>query len=348
MSRAPRRTLSIATNNADVGGGEVMLLAIADAARELGCPPEVVAPDGSEIARAAQAAGHDVVLLRADGRPEWMRALRRWDRRHRRGVLWCNGLVPAAATAGRRGRVVHLHRIPDGGQRLLLPVARAGASMTVVPSRFMASRVRGARVLHNWSEPRAVTRAADPTLPRVGFLGRLSPDKGILQLAEAMHAVPDAELVIAGEARFVAAGDSASVEAALAGLGTRARRRGWVDPAEFLGQVDVLAVPSTWPEPFGLVVTEAMAAGLPVVVSDAGALPEVVGSAHPWVARAGDVGHLAMTIRTALDASADERDRVVAAARRRWEDHFSPQAGKHRIASVLGELGLIESEGPAR
>ena len=38
----------------------------------------------------------------------------------------------------------------------------------------------------------------------------------------------------------------------------------------------MLVVPSTWPEPFGRVAVEGMAAGLPVIVADSGGLPEVI------------------------------------------------------------------------
>ena len=89
-------------------------------------------------------------------------------------------------------------------------------------------------------------------------------------------------------------------------------RRGIADRVEFVGPVDpddvvdfyrtldVLAVPSlptpSWTEQFGRVAVEAMACGVPVVSSDAGALPDVVGGAG-IVVPAGDAAALAGALR---------------------------------------------------
>jgi glycosyltransferase involved in cell wall biosynthesis len=44
-----------------------------------------------------------------------------------------------------------------------------------------------------------------------------------------------------------------------------------------LSSAEMLVVPSLWPEPFGRVAVEGMAAGIPVIASPLGGLPEVVG-----------------------------------------------------------------------
>jgi glycosyltransferase involved in cell wall biosynthesis len=68
---------------------------------------------------------------------------------------------------------------------------------------------------------------------------------------------------------------------------------------------DVCVVPSVELEGFGLVVTEALACGTPVICTDAGGLPEVVASLdETLVVPAGDVSALANRIRGARDASA--------------------------------------------
>ncbi len=51
---------------------------------------------------------------------------------------------------------------------------------------------------------------------------------------------------------------------------------GQVRASEFLSSVDVLVVPSLWHEPFGLVLCEAISAGVPVVASAVGGIPEVI------------------------------------------------------------------------
>ncbi|HEU4998958.1 MAG TPA: glycosyltransferase, partial [Lapillicoccus sp.] len=76
------------------------------------------------------------------------------------------------------------------------------------------------------------------------------------------------------------------------------------DLADFYRGLDVLAVPSlttpSWVEQFGRVAVEAMAAGVPVVASDSGALPDVVGGAGLLV-RPGDAESLRTGLSTVLD-----------------------------------------------
>ena len=134
--------------------------------------------------------------------------------------------------------------------------------------------------------------------------------------------------------------NQATVERALDRLGPRAVRLGHTAPADLFARVGVVAFPSVWSEPFGLVVAEAMAAGVPFVISDAGALPEVAGPDHPWVARAGDVDDLARVLGRALAATPEEVRDVTARARRRWEEQYSPRAGRGRVAALLAELGV--------
>ena len=73
------------------------------------------------------------------------------------------------------------------------------------------------------------------------------------------------------------------------------RALGWVDPrdlANLMADSHVLVQPSRdipdWSEQFGRTVAEAMTVGLPVLVSDAGALPEVVGNHRLAIFRQGD------------------------------------------------------------
>ena len=83
-----------------------------------------------------------------------------------------------------------------------------------------------------------------------------------------------------------------------------------------------------------------MAAGVPFVISDAGALPEVAGPGHPWIARAGDAADLGRVVAEALAATAEELGDVTARARRRWEQEYSPAAGRERVRRLLDDLGL--------
>ena len=182
----------ILANQGEVGGGEVMLHHLATALRDLGRDVGVVAPaHPAETADRLAADGFDVVRVGGPGRLGYLRALRAWDRgRGGDDVVWCNGLLPATALAGRPRRIVHLHQVPEKPLlRVFSALARPGALAVLVPSRFAADRIRGARVLHNWvpgptaPQTRRARGADEPVT--VGFLGRLSEDKGIVTLLEA-------------------------------------------------------------------------------------------------------------------------------------------------------------------
>lgn len=341
----PRR-LTLAANNGEVGGGEVMLLATARAARGLGWEVHVVGPAtdaASSVTDAARAEDFPVTVLPGDRR-RYLRALRAWDR-SRHGLLWCHGLVPALATAGHRHRIVHLHQSPTGFHRPAATLARQRCLVTLVPSQHLAQRIPGAQVLWNWCDPittPASARSVGGAL-RVGFLGRLSADKGVPVLADAL-VLMDVERpgsvrgIFAGEPLFVADDQRAAVDTALTRAEHLVDRVGWVAREDLLGGVDVAAFPSTWGEPFGLVVTESMSARVPVVVSDAGALPEVVGPDHPWVARAGDAADLARVIHQVQSGDPRLVREITDAAYRRWREHFSPEAGLRRVGQVLDSL----------
>ncbi len=331
--------LTLAANNGDMGGGEVMLLAMAEAARELGHDVEVVAPASpGELAGRARGAGFRTVEIAGAGRLAYLTNLRAWDRAHRQGWLWCHGLVPATATAGHRDRVVHLHQLPRSRrQRAFLAAARPGAERIVVPSRFMASRVSGAHVLENWTASFGV-RSARPSDGDVvvGFLGRLSVDKGILVLCEALELLRTRRSgryrgVLAGDARL-ADDDGSAIAAAVDRLGDAVVRPGWLDRLQFANAVDLAVFPSIFPESFGLVVAEAMSARLPFVASDVGALPEVGGPGRIYP-RPGDATALA----DAIEATLAEPDRTQVGYDR-WLTMFSPEAGRARLAEVLASL----------
>ncbi len=131
-------------------------------------------------------------------------------------------------------------------------------------------------VIHNGDpgdERRNATRAMKTKTLRVGYLGRLAGPKGIESMVEALiPSIPQqCELLIAG-----------SGEAAYENmLKSRYEPKGVqfvgrVDPTRFLAGVDVLVVPSLWNEPCPLVLGEALSAGVPIVASAVGGIPEVV------------------------------------------------------------------------
>jgi glycosyltransferase involved in cell wall biosynthesis len=114
-------------------------------------------------------------------------------------------------------------------------------------------------------------------------LGTIEPRKNLPVLVRAFDAVaaadPDATLVVAGPDGWGVDSFNGAVDAAH--HRDRVRRLGWVDEEQrhdLLAGATVLAYPSIY-EGFGLPPLEAMQAGVPVVASSAGALPEVLGDA---------------------------------------------------------------------
>jgi glycosyltransferase involved in cell wall biosynthesis len=147
------------------------------------------------------------------------------------------------------------------------------------------------------------------------YLGNLDPRKGPLQAIEAAAAL-DLPIVLAGGS------DEGYYEAAIRPHidGQRVRYVGAVDVAErnrLLAGAGALLYPLVDPEPFGLVMIEAMACGTPVAAVGIGAVPEIVdvGCTGQLIEHA---GQLAQVIPATLELDrAAVRDR----ARVRFNHH---------------------------
>lgn len=120
-----------------------------------------------------------------------------------------------------------------------------------------------------------------PAAPVVGYIGRLVPEKGVDLLIEALRPL-EAGLVVVGAGparedleRRVATWPAAKVVFAGA--------VGHAEIPDCLAGLDALVLPSrttaVWAEQFGHILIEAMAAGVPVIGSSSGAIPEVIGDA---------------------------------------------------------------------
>ncbi|HEX8433763.1 glycosyltransferase family 4 protein [Archangium sp.] len=119
--------------------------------------------------------------------------------------------------------------------------------------------------------------AARPPSGQVLMVGRLTDLKGGVELVRALPRAREAlgrelELVVAGEGP-----ERPRMQAEAAARRVPVRFLGWVDRAErerWMRRVDVLAVPSVWPEPFGMVGVEAGGVGLPSVAFAVGGIPD--------------------------------------------------------------------------
>lgn len=160
-----------------------------------------------------------------------------------------------------------------------LAVSRALADYLVRECRLPASRVQ---VVVNGIDTARFAPAASPAPrsalgPTVGVLTRLDARKGLPHLLRAMAQIrsdlPEARLLIGGEGEDRSALER---EAHSLGLTGRVDFVGTVnDTAQFYRRLDLFVLPSL-DEAFGLVVLEAMAAGLPVVGTRVGGIPEIL------------------------------------------------------------------------
>lgn len=328
-----------------------MLLEMARLARDAGIDARVIAPlTPSGIADSARREGFAVDQFAGTTRLEQARSLRALLRGNTEDVLWCNGLAPALATVGWTRRIAHIHQLPTWKHIATARVAGLRARQTVVPSQAMADLLPGSRVLLNWTSPLTMEHAARPAgSPFVlGYLGRVTCAKGVDVLLRAVRILDDEQpgrfrLQIAGDDRFAPAADADLIADALRPVEHLVDRLGWVDRAHFLASIDLAVFPSTVREPFGLVAAEAMSARVPFVISDSGALPEVAGPGHPFVATAGDAISLAQQIRAAVRTRNEhpaQFQAILDSAAERWEREFSQAAGRSRFLRVLSELGL--------
>jgi len=103
------------------------------------------------------------------------------------------------------------------------------------------------------------------------------------------------------------------------------------DMREVYGKSKIVVVPSRWEEPFGRVPAEAMVSGIPVVVSNRGGLPEVVGDTAPIVDEVESVGAWSDTLDRAL-ATHDP------SAQRERAKRFTASRQIDKLITVLEDL----------
>jgi glycosyltransferase involved in cell wall biosynthesis len=181
----------------------------------------------------------------------------------------------------------------------------------------MAKRIPIAAVIHHGIDVERVPFGAG-----VGgyacFLGRMSPDKGPREavLVARTAGVP---LRMAAKVRERAEREyfMDQVEPLLGGDIEFLGEIGEQEKYELLADAFALLNPIQWPEPFGLVMIEALAAGTPVVVTPAGAAPEIVDD--------GVTGYLCRDVEALADALIQAKDLDRASCRAATVARFSTE-----------------------
>lgn len=171
----------------------------------------------------------------------------------------------------------------------------------------------------------------------LAFLGRISPEKR-----------PDRAIAIAaaaGRRLHIAAkvdnADRIYFDESIAPLMRAAHvsflgEIGDAQKSDFLGGADALLFPIDWPEPFGLVMIEAMACGTPVIAWDNGSVPEVIED--------GLTGFIVRSEAEAARAVARLSSLNRRAIRDRFEERFSSVAMACRYLEIYERLRLANDE----
>lgn len=219
---------------------------------------------------------------------------------------------------------------------------RSGVDAFIVPSNAARLRVAAAPsvpservyVVPHGVEIPEVPVDLSKSAPRVLFFGRLAPEKGVAGLLAAWD-----RSGLAGQGwELVIAGDGAERERLEASSPANTRFLGHVegdDLVAVLRSASMVAVPSLFPETFGLSAAEAMAHGIPTLVSDRGNLPALVHTPE-MVVPANDTAAWASAMRR-LASSASMREQLGAEARRWVASTFSVPAALAATLTVYDQ-----------
>ena len=241
---------------------------------------EVYSFAAAQVSLAASAAGKKVVLFSWENLDRRVHFLQRIARRI--AVRKIDGII-----SGNRAGEVLMRKWGFRGETAIIPQVGVDTSVFAPRPRDPAGRLT------------------------LGFVGRLVPEKGIGTLLRAAALLAekgfDFDLLICGAGPE---GKALACEASQLGIAPRVTWQEAVPHAEVPGvmsRMDVLVLPSlgipSWTEQFGLVLAQAMAMGIPVLGSDSGAIPEVIGRTDA-IFPEGNAAALAALLETVLSSSA--------------------------------------------
>jgi glycosyltransferase involved in cell wall biosynthesis len=258
-----------------------------------------------------------------------------------------------AACIVRRPRIIHVHEIPTGASSLffsaLLMLSRGFVIFNSEATRrsFRLLFGQGCAIVWNGvaTPPESLAATTHPNLNLL-LIGRFNSWKGQALLLRAVAQLP-AGLRSQVRVRLVGSvfGDQVhfadELVTLIAELGVSAIVEMCpftVDPHSHYSWADVVVVPSTKPEPFGLVAIEAMAAGRSVIAANHGGLSEImVDGVTGSLVEPGSIQSLAFAIEGYIDNPA----RVKAegyAGRSRFLAEFEEKHYKAKIGDIVASL----------
>jgi glycosyltransferase involved in cell wall biosynthesis len=232
-----------------------------------------------------------------------------------------------------------------GGVRAAI-AAHAEVRRFIVGSRWMRDELRvnglpAARIRIVPPVPIALGRCEQqpPSRdPEVLYVGQLIRGKGVDLLLRALAEVPGHwHATVVGTGNHLAACKALAVKLDIA---HRVTFTGWVDHAaldDYYARAAVTAVPSRWPEPFGMVGIEAMARGRPVVGFAVGGIPDwLEHGVTGLLAREADTSALAQNLSRLL-ADPDLAAMLGSRAATRVRERYRPDTCLDQLTAVLRE-----------
>jgi glycosyltransferase involved in cell wall biosynthesis len=170
----------------------------------------------------------------------------------------------------------------------------------------------------------------------LAFLGRISPEKGIEHAIEIARRAGRRLRIAAKIDQVDEAYWHSRVKRQISGPIEYIGEVSEQDKPAFLGNASALLFPIDWPEPFGLVMIEAMACGTPVIAYPRGSVPEIVDpDVSGFIVSTVDEGVAAVGAAARLD-----RARV----RRRFEQRFTATRMALDYLAVYRRLAARKSE----
>ena len=324
------------------GGAERGLLRLLARLDPRGWTITLTTPGPGPLRDAAREAGWrwSALAVGGLGRRAGARAVTGWPRARRLArssdLVYLNGTVCGRllpALGGAR-TVLHVHDLVD---RVAPHWARA--DLVLADSRAVAARLPGLdpRVVFcpvELAPPEASPPWPPDGGPVVGFVGRIEPRKGPLELVQAAPLIraraPGTRVVVVGDDPYASDPDYVARVRA----GRDVEHYGWVDNAPgVMRHLDVLVAPSRR-EPFGTVVAEAMAVGTPVVATRVDGLPEVVSDGVTGaLVGPGDPAGLAAGVLRVLARRAEMGAAALVAARRFDADAYAARVERLLVKS---------------
>lgn len=272
------------------------------------------------------------------------------------------GLAYKLSQRGYKNLILHMHNEVRSERSQYHEVVFSSFTKILTVSDYIKQKaaayypVKKIHTVHNGIDLHNFYRDEKPTVSRqdLGFsdndfvmvyCGRINPEKGVSELIDTMLLLkdhPQIKLMIIGGAFF---GNTNDEDEFIRSLKEKARRikdnivfTGFIPydkMPEYLQLSDIAVVPSMWEEPFGLTVVEAMAAGLPLITTRCGGIPEICEGVATIVGRENIVDSLSTAI---LDLYGHpEKQKVMSDASKKRSQLFSKERYAHEFFEKLVE-----------